>query len=217
MPAGASLDVDRAYLRARAQTIGTHSRFKARDEPARPVIVRTDDGRAIWQEPIEELLKSLHNTLKGTVGIEVVRLDVGHHGHRRFQLQERSVVFVRLDHIEIATATKVTTPSGHAAADEAGRIHPRRRENLRGHRRRGGLAVCTRDCQYPTLIDPLAQGFRSLENRNPSFERLLHLWVVLGTAALTTRAAAPLYVARLVPLVYLYIQGPEPVRARSRP
>ena len=212
-----SLDVHRAYMRARAPTVSTHSRLEAGDEPARPVIVRTDDGRPVWQKALEELPKSLHDTFEGTVDVEVVGLDVGHDGHCRLQLQKRSVVFISLDHIEIAAAPKVTAPSRHAAADKGGRIHPRCGEKLRCHRRGGGFAVCASNRQHATLIDPLAQGLRSLEDRNPPVQCLLYLRVVRWDGRADDESRRPLHVTRLVPLVYLYVQGPELVCARSRP
>ena len=73
------------------------------------------------------------------------------------------------------------------------------------------------DRQHPALIDPLAQGLGSLEDRNSPFERLLDLWVVPRDRSADHEGGRSLYVARVVPLVYLYVHGAEPIRGGSRP
>ena len=105
----------------------------------------------------------------------------GDHSHARSQGQERAVVLVGLDHVDVAFAdARVASPCRDSTADQSGRVTARPLDRHGRQRRRRRLAVCAGDGDQVTLniIDQLSQRFAAFDHRYPPLTRLQQLRVI---------------------------------------
>ena len=101
------------------------------------------------------------------VAIGVVVLHVGHHGNRRVQPEEHTIVLIRLDDEEIALAGMgVAAQVQCMAADDVGRVDPQTRQHPGDHRGRGGLSMRARHSDDAVAPEQIAQETIALVNRD---------------------------------------------------
>ena len=92
-----------------------------------------------------KFLKHLPVGFLGPEVVQVIRLDVGHHGHFRRVGQERTIGFVGFGHEDVPGAlVGIGAGPVELATDGEGRIFARGLQRGHGHGRGGSLAVRAR-------------------------------------------------------------------------
>jgi len=150
----AQLGTHDPHVRVGREPHAPYRRLERRGDPHRPRVVRAGDHPA--RPPRELCERLLERRQAAAVTLEVVRLDVVHHRDRRREREERTIVLVRLDDVQLVPAEpRVPTPPSDTAAGESRRISPGGRQRLRDHHRRGGLAVRAGDRHHQPTGDGL--------------------------------------------------------------
>ena len=132
-----------ANIRRRAVTDAPHRHVQLQRNAIRAGIVGADDHTRRASRKVRERILQ---RLDAAVTLEVIGFDVVHDGDRRPQRQERLVVHVSLDDVQLVTANpRVATPCSDTAAGESCGVSSGGRERFRDHHRGGRLAVCPGD------------------------------------------------------------------------
>lgn len=97
-------------------------------QPGRFLVVDAQHRQPVERQPVQELRKRrLHPCEIASVVLEVIGIDVGHHGDHRIEPQETPVALVGLGHQPVAAAqARVGAGGKQLAADDEGRIQDRK-------------------------------------------------------------------------------------------
>ena len=150
--------VEPATVRAHGQVLGADLGLRidaVGDEPAvlhaaghrlDVGMVGADRGEAIERDVLHEILEALLHRVEVAPVVQVLGVDVGDDGHGGFQLQERAVALVGLDHDPVTGPNlRVGAIGVDDPAVDHGRVQPAGVQQGRHHRGRGSLAVRAAD------------------------------------------------------------------------
>jgi hypothetical protein len=172
--------VDGAHLRVFRKAVAGDGAGHALQDVAHGGTVHTQDRRAVERHAVQEIDKrALEPAEVVAVGLHVVGVDVGHHGHHGQQVQERCVGLVGLDHDVVAAAQLgVGACAVELAADHKGRVQARLGQHA-GHQAGGsGLAVGAGNGDALLQAHQLRQHERAGHHGNFFLARGQHLGVV---------------------------------------
>ena len=129
------LDLVAAHQGFRVQAVGGDGTRHEGHDLAHVGVIHAQHGAAVERQALRELdegaLQARHIV---PVGVHVIRVDVGHDGHHRQQVQEGRVGFIGLDHDVVALPQARIGAGGiQAAADHEGRVQPAGGQHA-GHR-----------------------------------------------------------------------------------
>ncbi len=107
----------------------------------------------------------------------MLAINVRDHGENRAELEKRSVAFVRFHHQEVALAhARVRAAHGSGLpADDYRWIEPAGIQHCGGHRRRGGFAMASRDCDAVLQPHQLGEQLAARDDRDLQHGALLEL------------------------------------------
>ena len=115
-------------------------------DPAHALGLAAGDDPTVLAHGTHELAEGVLEILDGAVMVEVVRLDVGDHDDGRVKEEEGAVGLVCLGNVVLGlTAVGVRVIALDEATDEERRVELHAVKHGGDHRRRGGLAVGTRN------------------------------------------------------------------------
>ena len=106
------------------------------------LVIAVADGRAVLRQQAEEAAEGFLNVVDIAVEIQMIRVDVEHHGHRGTHVQEAGVELACFGQEGAALADARTAADEiQIAADVDGGVHLTLHENLGKHGGGGGFAV----------------------------------------------------------------------------
>ena len=131
-------------------------------------VVDAGDGQAVFRDLPEEGQERGMKRGLGPVIIEMLGVDVRDDADFGWQLDERAVRLVGLDHHPAALSdARVRSPGRDHAAHQHGRIEARLLHHPAGHGGRGGLAVRAGDRDRAVSAHQRSKRFRAVENGKP--------------------------------------------------
>ncbi len=80
------------------QPISGEPLLQPRDETLDIWMVQTENRQAIERNLIQETEEGLLDLLNAVIVIEVLRIDIGHHGNRGHQLEKGTIALIGLSH-----------------------------------------------------------------------------------------------------------------------
>ena len=143
-------------------------------------IVQAGDQEATRHDAVGELLEDLPVGRFRLEVIQVVGLDVRDHRDLGRVGQEGAIGLVGLGHENLTGAVVgVRARAVQLAADGERGILPRGLQRRHGHRRRRGLAVCTRQQESTAILQQQRQNVGAAEHRNACLAGADELRVIL--------------------------------------
>jgi hypothetical protein len=124
------------------EPVGHDAPLQQRQHRRKIQVVGAGDDGPVERHLVAEVGERLLQFGEAAVALHVLVVDVGDHGDRRPQHQERAIALVGFRHHVLAlTESCVAAERAQASADDCGRIESRPLEGLRNHRRRGRLSM----------------------------------------------------------------------------
>ena len=131
-----------------------------------PGVVSARHQDAVRREQGREAVEGGIDGLGGAVEVQVVRLDVGHHGDRGAVVQEGAVRLVGLGDEDARRAVcRVDSERRDVGADREGRVQSGALQQHRDHGGRGGLAVRSGDCHHSVIRHRGGQRLGAVQHR----------------------------------------------------
>ena len=163
-PAATTLVAHHAVVGVLAPPVGPRPGFTG-GQSCRDRIVGTDDADA--GDRSEELLERGNERLEAPVVVEVVGLHVRDERGLRFELEERAVALVGLDHEPLALVEGCVRPDlVEIAADHEAGAPPGCPQTEGEHRGCGRLAVTARHCDAASCRDQRPKRVRASHDRD---------------------------------------------------
>src|SRR5512143_2375295 len=132
----------RTVIRGTGEPVGDVGLLHGGDQLLDIRVVDAQDREPVEGDLVDEVEERLLDLPDPRIEIEVLRVDVGDHRHRRGKLQERAVALVRLRDKELSLAQLRVGPEAvQLASHDRGRVPAGRREHRGDHRGRRGLPV----------------------------------------------------------------------------
>ena len=155
-------------LRVRGEAVGDDRLGDRRQDLAHVGVVDAQHRDAVERQPLREVDERALQPLEVVaVGLHVVGVDVGDHGQRRLQVEERRVGLVGLGDQELALAEpRVRVRRQEPAADHERRIEAAFGQHRRDQARRRRLAVRAGDRDALLQAHQLGQHQRARHDRN---------------------------------------------------
>ncbi len=131
-----------------------------------PGVVRAGHQDPVCREQGREAVEGGIHGVGGAVEVQVVRLDVGHHGDRGPVIQEGAVRFVSFgDEDPRGAVGRIDAERRNVGADGEGRVQPGALQKHRDHRGGGGLAVRSGDGHHGVIGHGGGQGLGAVQHR----------------------------------------------------
>jgi hypothetical protein len=192
----------RAVVGLGRHAVGHVPARNARQDVLHVRVIEAHHGKAIKRHPAGEFDERLLDLVVGAVVVEVLGVDVGHHGDGGGEAQERAVALVGLGDQKVAGAeSRVRPERRHLAADDHGGVEARRAQHGGDERSGGRLAMRARDGDAIFDAHQLGQHFRAPDDRRSQRARLEHLGIFRGDGTGEDDHVGAAHVGRAVPEV----------------